>query len=231
MGISEIFSATSLVVSISAVIITYYYNKRQTSIFQKQLEEMMKKPELEVKFDFSVIDRSVSFASFRAIPVQETPKVAKIVRVKVFNKGKATAEECMAKAEIFRNNEWETFGGVRLHWIRYWEGLYNNMNNMGDLYKPVNIAVNDYEIADLVFIIKDDSKYITAIRCDRGYDLAFVDARVHLKKGDIIKVTVYCENATSNPVCLRVRKVPTYDSINSNNVKEFFEEVKCPKLT
>lgn len=193
----------------------------------------MKKPELEVKFDYSVIDRSVQL-TVPSISSDDRPVIgssdgnAKIVRVKVFNNGKATAEECMAKAEIFRNNEWETFGGVRLHWIRYWEGLYNKMEN---LYKPVNIAVNDYEIADLVFIVNDDSeRYITAIRCDRGYDLAFFDARVRLKKDDTIKVTVYCNNATSKSVCLRVKKVPTYDTINSNDVKDFLEEVECPKL-
>jgi hypothetical protein len=188
--------------------------KKQTDSLQEQVRIMKVKPKLDVEFEYSIIDKPVGDA--------------KLIRIKVSNNGDTAARECIAKAEIIRNSVPETFGGVLLHWIRYWEGVYTDIK---DQFRPVDIAKGDYEIADLVVIGKTtlNGKY-SVIRCNRNPALEPKDDRARVRAGDIIRVNVYCDNITSRPVCLEVLKDPDYDVINGNNVGDFFKEIECPKL-
>ncbi|PVU75791.1 hypothetical protein DDW11_01300 [Sulfolobus sp. SCGC AB-777_G06] len=199
--------------------------KKQTDSLQEQVRVMKVKPKLDVEFEYSIIDK----------PVGE----AKLIRIKVSNNGDTAARECIAKAEIIRNSVPETFGGVLLHWIRYWEGVYTDIK---DQFRPLNIAKGDYEIADLVVIgkITQDipfspgfyickGKY-SVIRCNRNPALVPRDDRARVRAKDIIRVNVYCDNITSKPICLEVLKDPDYDVVNGNNVGDFFKEIECPKL-
>jgi len=199
--------------------------KKQTDSLQEQVRIMKVKPKLDVEFEYSIIDK----------PVGE----AKLIRIKVSNNGDIAARECIAKAEIIRNSVPETFGGVLLHWIRYWEGVYTDIR---DQFRPVDIAKGDYEIADLVVIGKitreiplspgfyiPRGKY-SVIRCNRNPALVPVDDRARVRARDIIRVNVYCDNITSKPICLEVLKDPDYDVVNGNNVGDFFKEIECPKL-
>jgi hypothetical protein len=188
--------------------------KKQTDSLQEQVRIMKVKPKLDVEFDYSIIDK----------PVGE----AKLIRIKVSNNGDTAARECIAKAEIIRNSVPETFGGVLLHWIRYWEGVYTDIK---DQFRPLDIAKGDYEIADLIVIGKTtlNGKY-SVIRCNRNPALEPKDDRARVRAGDIIRVNVYCDNITSKPICLEVLKDPDYDVVNRNNVGDFFKEIECPKL-
>ena len=206
--------------------------KKQTDSLQEQVRIMKVKPELDVEFEYSIIDKPVPI-----IVDRHSYGVAKLIRIKVSNNGDTAARECIAKAEIIRNSVPETFGGVLLHWIRYWEGVYTDIK---DQFRPVDIAKGDYEIADLVVIGKitreiplspriPKGKY-SVIRCNRNPALVPVDDRARVRAGDIIRVNVYCDNITSKPICLEVLKDPDYDVVNGNNVGDFFKEIECPKL-
>ncbi|PVU69915.1 hypothetical protein DDW10_00160 [Sulfolobales archaeon SCGC AB-777_J03] len=207
--------------------------KKQTDSLQEQVRIMKVKPKLDVEFEYSTIDKPVPINGVN-------PKFgeAKLIRIKVSNNGDTVAKECIAKAEIIRNSVPETFGGVLLHWIRYWEGVYTDIK---DQFKPLDIAKGDYEIADLVVINKitqdilslgfyiPKGKY-SVIRCNRNPSLLPLDDRARVRARDIIRVNVYCDNITSKPICLKVLKDPDYDVINDNNVGDFFKEIECPKL-
>jgi hypothetical protein len=207
--------------------------KKQTDSLQEQVRIMKVTPKLDVEFEYSIIDKPVF--------VNDGQKHgwAKLIRIKVSNNGDTAARECIAKAEIIRNSVPETFGGVLLHWIRYWEGVYTDIK---DQFRPLDIAKGDYEIADLVAIgeitqdiplspgfSKTKDKY-SVIRCNRNPALVPKDDRARVKAGDIIRVNVYCDNITSKPICLEVLKDPDYDVVNGNNVGDFFKEIECPKL-
>ncbi|MFP3234787.1 MAG: hypothetical protein RXR08_14465 [Sulfolobaceae archaeon] len=193
--------------------------KKQTDSLQEQIRIMKVKPKLDVEFEYSIIDK----------PVGE----AKLIRIKVSNNGDTAARECIAKAEIIRNSVPETFGGVLLHWIRYWEGVYTDIK---DQFRPLDIAKGDYEIADLVVIGKTTLKFsrinntYSVIRCNRNPTLEPIDSRARVRAEDIIRVNVYCDNITSKPICLEALKDPDYDVVNDNNVGDFFKEIECPKL-
>jgi hypothetical protein len=207
--------------------------KKQTDSLQEQVRIMKAKPKLDVEFEYSIIDKPVPI-----IVDRHSYGVAKLIRIKVSNNGDTAARECIAKAEIIRNSVPETFGGVLLHWIRYWEGVYTDIK---DQFRPLDIAKGDYEIADLVVIGKitqdilspgfyiPKGKY-SVIRCNRNPALVPRDDRARVRARDIIRVNVYCDNITSRPVCLEVLKDPDYDVINGNNVGDFFKETECPKL-
>jgi len=194
---------------------------------------MKVKPELDVEFEYSIINRAV-----RIIDDRDKYGEAKLIRIKVSNNGDTTARECIAKAEIIRNSVPETFGGVLLHWIR-WEGVYTDIK---DQFRPLDIAKGDYEIADLVVIdkITQDMHFsprfyiykgkYSVIRCNRNPVLVPVDYRARVEAGDVIRVNVYCDNITSKPICLEVLKDPDFDVVNGNNVGDFFKEIECPKL-
>jgi len=239
VSISNIITTAALIASIVIYYKQYKEMSKQNETLKQQIEEMKKqtdslqeqvrimkvKPKLDVEFEYSIIDK----------PVGE----AKLIRIKVSNNGDIAARECIAKAEIIRNSVPETFGGVLLHWIRYWEGVYTDIR---DQFRPVDIAKGDYEIADLVVIGKitreiplspgfyiPRGKY-SVIRCNRNPALVPVDDRARVRARDIIRVNVYCDNITSKPICLEVLKDPDYDVVNGNNVGDFFKEIECPKL-
>jgi len=239
VSISNIITTAALIASIVIYYKQYKEMSKQNETLKQQIEEMKKqtdslqeqvrimkvKPKLDVEFEYSIIDK----------PVGE----AKLIRIKVSNNGDIAARECIAKAEIIRNSVPETFGGVLLHWIRYWEGVYTDIK---DQFRPVDIAKGDYEIADLVVIGKitreiplspgfyiPRGKY-SVIRCNRNPALVPVDDRARVRARDIIRVNVYCDNITSKPICLEVLKDPDYDVVNGNNVGDFFKEIECPKL-
>lgn len=207
--------------------------KKQTDSLQEQVRIMKVKPKLDVEFEYSIIDKPVPI-----IVASQKVGEAKLIRIKVSNSGDTVAKECIAKAEIIRNSVPETFGGVLLHWIRYWEGVYTDIK---DQFKPLDIAKGDYEIADLVVINKitqdilslgfyiPKGKY-SVIRCNRNPALVPRDDRARVRARDIIRVNVYCDNITLKPICLEVLKDTDYDVINGNNVGDFFKEIECPKL-
>jgi len=208
--------------------------KKQTDSLQEQVRIMKVKPKLDVEFEYSNIKKPVPI-----IVDGHNIGEAKLIRIKVSNNGDIAARECIAKAEIIRNSVPETFGGVLLHWIRYWEGVYTDIK---DQFRPLDIAKGDYEIADLVAIgemtqdislspgfSKTKDKY-SVIRCNRNPALVPKDDRARVRAGDIIRVNVYCDNITSKPICLEVLKDPDFDVVNGNNVGDFFKEIECPKL-
>jgi len=210
--------------------------KKQTDSLQEQVRIMKVKPKLDVEFEYSTIDKPFSIID-KPVPVNVDGHIivdrpnygeAKLIRIKVSNNGDIAARECIAKAEVIRNSVPETFGGVLLHWIRYWEGVYTDIK---DQFKPLDIAKGDYEIADLVVIGKTtlNGKY-SVIRCNRNPALVPRDDRARVRARDIIRVNVYCDNITSKPICLEVLKDPDYDVVNGNNVGDFFKEIECPKL-
>lgn len=216
--------------------------KKQNSILGQQLDELRKRPKLKVEFDYYFLDKDLQkqLSPFMGYEFFEN---VKILRIKVSNIGLDTARECIVKARILRNDTWDYFGGIKLRWVR---NPYSD-SNIEETYKPINIAVNDFEIAELIRIIKDvqtnilskesTDKYITEestiITGDIGIRRPFPigsSYSIKLSEGNIIMIIVYCNNCTSDPVCLRVKKVPTYDTINSSNIKDYFDEIECPKL-
>ncbi|MCW1294830.1 MAG: hypothetical protein QW699_00190 [Metallosphaera sp.] len=240
-------SSLSSIISAAALVITIHYYrkqtsglekqleemKRQNSILGQQLEEMRKKAKLRGEFDYTFLDKSVPLIGAVTDNLGNVIKTlkqgdAKIIRISVFNEGPVTAKECIPKVRIFRNNGWEGFGGVMLHWIRYRELIHGT--RIEDLYRPIDIAVKDNEIADLVFIIKTAKENFAAIRTDLGLDMQFADPRIRLNKDDILKVSVYCDNAMLDLPCIHVKKVPDYDTINSSNEKDFLEILECHKV-
>jgi len=259
-----------LVVWVVAVFYSHrQYNemRKQTEALQKQVEELQKKPELDVKFDYSWLD----FGDTIGFSIGEVVVNYKTVRVKVSNVGSATAEECVAKAEIMayespKHKEArdavssEKSASLRLvettilHWTRNldttilkilefeFDNIDSIMLNLKDdeverLFKPISIAVNDYELADLIIIgasglvneIYESSRY-SMIRCNLNPIILPINDNLALNEGEIIKVTVYCRNATSKSLCLKVKKIPIYDDISSSNKDKYFEEIECPKL-
>ncbi|BCU68632.1 hypothetical protein HS7_20690 [Sulfolobales archaeon HS-7] len=245
--ISIISGLGSLISAVALVITIHYYRKqtsglekqleemrKQNSILEQQLEEMRKKAELKAEFDYTFLDNAVPItdadkAIISGIMIKSgTDTRAKIVRINVFNESSVTARQCVAKVRIFRKDHWEGFGGIMLHWIRYRVGIHGN--RMEDLYRPIDIAAKDSEIADLVFIIKDHKEKYAAIRTDLGLDILFANPRTRLHEDDILKVSVYCDNATLDLPCIHVKKVPDYDTINSSNEKDFLEILECHKV-
>ena len=226
VSISNIITTAALIASIVIYYKQYKEMKKQNETLEQQIEEMKKQtnslqeqvrimkvtPKLDVEFEYSIIDKPVF--------VNDGQKYgwAKLIRIKVSNNGDTAARECIAKAEIIRNSVPETFGGVLLHWIRYWEGVYTDIK---DQFRPLDIAKGDYEIADLVVIgeitqdislspgfSKTKDKY-SVIRCNRNPALVPKDDRARVRAGDIIRVNVYCDNITSKPICLEVLRTQT----------------------
>ena len=92
------------------------------SVYATVLKPFFEKPKLEVEFDYSKLDSIDSATS----SIGGSSIVYKTVRVKVINNGKATAKECIAKAEIMANESSEhkdvkpsnLLEPVILHWRR-----------------------------------------------------------------------------------------------------------------
>ena len=231
--LSVIFSSVSLI--FSSVTFAYY------------LQLLLKKPKLEVEFDYSKLDSKDS----------ETPTIGgsstgyKTVRIKVINRGKATAEECIAKVEIMAYESPELkdvkpsnlLEPVILHWTRNLDTLttkldqidYSNEDKFERLFKPISIAVGDYEFADLIIIGKEELDQLSEdqyaiVRCNLNPNIKPVNDNLWLKFDEIIKVIIYCSNGNSKSLCLKVKKIPIYDDISSGKKDEYFEEIECPKL-
>jgi len=207
--------------------------------FAYYLQLLLKKPKLEVEFDYSKLDSKDSATS----SIGGSPTVYKTVRVKVINNGKATAEECIAKAEIMAYESTEhkdvkpsnLLEPVILHWTRNLDTFitkldpinHSNEDKFERLFKPINIAVGDYEFADLIIIGENDywGKY-AIVRCNLNPNITPMDYNnLRLKGGEIIKVIIYCSNGNSKPLCLKVKKVPaTLNEISSSNKDDYFGE-------
>jgi len=230
LSLSIIFSIVSLI--FSSVTFTYY------------LQLLLKKPKLEVEFDYSKLDYIDSASSSTG----GSSIVYKTVRVKVTNNGKATAEECIAKAEIMANESSEhkdvkpsnLLEPVILHWTRNLDTLttkldpinHSNEDKFERLFKPINIAVGDYEFADLIIIGKEEGlgappeEHYAIVRCNLNPNITPMDYNnLRLKGGEIIRVIIYCSNCNSKPLCLKVKKVPaTLNEISRSNKDDYFEE-------
>lgn len=189
------------------------------SVYATVLKPFFEKPKLEVEFDYSKLDSIDSATS----SIGGSPTVYKTVRVKVINNGKATAEECIAKAEIMANESSEhkdvkpsnLLEPVILHWTRNLDTFitkldpinHSNEDKFERLFKPINIAVGDYELADLIIIGEDDylGKY-AIVRCNLNLNITPMDYNnLRLKDREIIKVIIYCSNCNSKPLCLKVK--------------------------
>jgi len=220
------------------------------------IHQLLKKPELDVEFDYSKLDYADSVSSMAG----GMSIVYKTVRVKVTNIGKATAEECVAKAEIM-GYQYPTFKEaidvllsdknplpnlletVILHWTRNLDTSitkldeidYSNEDKFERLFKPINIAVNDYEFADLIIIGKEllgneKPERYTILRCNLNPNIKPNNDNLWLKGGIIIKVIIYCRNVTSKSLCIQLKRgVP--DEVSSGNKDAYFEEIECPKIT
>jgi len=230
LSLSIIFSIVSLI--FSSVTFTYY------------LQLLLKKPKLEVEFDYSKLDYIDSASSSTG----GSSIVYKTVRVKVTNNGKATAEECIAKAEIMANESSEhkdvkpsnLLEPVILHWTRNLDTLttkldpinHSNEDKFERLFKPINIAVGDYEFADLIIIGKEEGlgappeEHYAIVRCNLNPNITPMNYNnLRLKSGEIIRVIIYCSNCNSKPLCLKVKKVPaTLNEISRSNKDDYFEE-------
>ena len=231
--LSTIFSIVSLF--FSSLTFAYY------------LQLLLKKPKLEVEFDYSKLD-SVDIGSYSEGEGRIIMYRYKNVRVKVINNGKATAEECIAKAEIMAYESPELkdvkpsnlLEPVILHWTRNLDTFitkldpinHSNEDKFERLFKPINIAVGDYEFADLIIIGKEEGlgappeEHYAIVRCNLNPNITPMDYNnLRLKGGEIIRVIIYCSNCNSKPLCFKVKKVPaTLNEISSSNKDHYFGE-------
>jgi len=212
------------------------------SVYATVLKPFFEKPKLEVEFDYSKLDSTDS-----ATPsTGGSSTVYKTVRIKVINNGKATAEECIAKAEIMANESPELkdvkpsnlLEPVILHWTRNLDTVTTKLDSITHLnedkferlFKPISIAVGDYEFADLIMIGKEEGsgappeEHYAIVRCNLNPNITPMDYNdLRLKGGEIIKVIIYCSNGNSKPLCLKVKKVPTtLNEISSSNKDDYF---------
>jgi hypothetical protein len=216
-----------LVVWLVAVFFSYKQYKemqKQTEALQKQVEELQKKPELDVRLDYTDFDPT--FPDNR-LPTkdeiqatfEETINVRHIKLI-VCNKGKATAKECSAKVEII---EKEPPNRVISSMFLTWDLSNRNF---------IDIPVNDCEMANLITITREyeagklmyDSLSVGMITF---YNISYITNQEDwiYGKNKMLKIAVYCENATSELVYLTIKQSPkVHEIINSKNISEFFEE-------
>jgi len=236
--LGTIFDLSTIIFSIVSIASLFL------SVYATVLKPFFEKPKLEVEFDYSKLDSIDSATS----SIGGSPTVYKTVRVKVINNGKATAEECIAKAEIMANESSEhkdvkpsnLLEPVILHWTRNLDTFitkldpinHSNEDKFERLFKPINIAVGDYELADLIIIGKEEGlgappeEHYAIVRCNLNPNITPMDYNnLRLKGGEIIKVIIYCSNGNTKPLCLKVKKVPeTLNEISSSNKDDYFEE-------
>ena len=245
----------------------YNEMRKQTEALQKQVEKLQKKPELDVKFDFSWLDfgDTIGYSIGTVVVNYKTVRV-KVSNVGSATTEECVAKAEIMAYESPKHKEArdavssEKSASLRLvetiilHWTRNldttiskilefeFDNIDSIMLNLKDdeverLFKPISIAVNDYELADLIIIgasglvneIYESSRY-SMIRCNLNPMILPINDNLALNEGEIIKVTVYCRNATSKSLCLKVKKIPIYDDISSSNKDKYFEEIECPKL-
>jgi len=249
----------SIATLLTLFVYIFYFKetRKQTKALQNQVDELLKKPELGVEFDYSKLDYANSVSSMAG----GMSIVYKTVRVKVTNIGKATAEECVAKAEIM-DYQYTTFKEakdvllsnknplpnlletVTLHWTRNLDTSttmldeidYSNEDKFERLFKPINIAVNDYEFADLIIIGKEKllgnekPERYAIVRCNLNPNIKPNNDNLRVKGGYIIKVIIYCRNATSKSLCIQLKRGLSSDEISSGNKDVYFKEIECPKI-
>jgi len=223
---SLLVTLAPLVVWLVAVFFSYKQYKemqKQTEALQKQVEELQKKPELDVRLDYTDFDPNLPY---NKLPTKDEIQVASRIigvnniRLIVCNKGKATAKECSAKVEII---EKEPPNRVISSMFLTWD--LNDRNF-------IDIPVNDCEMANLITITREyqaekllyDSLSVGMITF---YNISYITNQEDwiYGKNKMLKIAVYCENATSETVYFTIKKSPKlHEIINSKNISEFFEE-------
>jgi len=233
--------------SVVALLITVYfsgkqYNEmcKQTKALQKQVEELQKKPDLKVELNPTLFDsvHPCFNKNSTSLPVEaiNEEKDVRYIKLDVCNKGKATAKECSAKVEII---EKEPPNRVISSMFLTWD-LCNRTF--------IDIPVNDCEMAVLMKIICEynarNPKYVSlyiGMRDDIDvkpfYTYSYIINKVYwmYEKNMMLKITVYCENATSKHMCIEFKNSPKCDEIiKSNNIRELFniyDDNVCSQLT
>jgi len=223
---SLLVTLAPLVVWLVAVFFSYKQYKemqKQTEALQKQVEELQKKPELDVRLDYTDFDPT--FPDNR-LPTKDEIQVASgiigvnNIKLIVCNKGKATAKECSAKVEII---EKEPPNRVISSMFLTWDLSNRNF---------IDIPVNDCEMAVFITIKREyeagkllyDSLSVGMITF---YNISYITNQEDwiYGKNKMLKIAVYCENATSELVYFTIKKSPKlHEIINSKNISEFFEE-------
>ena len=215
---------------LATVVINLIYSRKQhkemqkqTEALQKQVEELQKKPELDVRLDYTDFDPNLpnnKFSTNEELQVTIENTIVRNIKLIVCNKGKATAKECSAKVEII---EKEPPNRVISSMFLTWDLSNRNF---------IDIPVNDCEMANLITITREyqagkllyDSLSVGMITF---YNISYITNQEDwiYGKNKMLKIAVYCENATSEPVYFTIKKSPKlHEIINSKNISEFFEE-------
>jgi hypothetical protein len=207
--------------------------QKQTEALQKQVEELQKKPDLKVELNPTLFDSVHPYFNKNStnLPVEVVNEERNVwyIKLDVCNKGKATAKECLAKVEII---EKEPPNRVISSTLLTWDLNISNRTF-------IDIPVNDCEMAVLIKVIreyeenpprkpKSDSLYI-GIR--EFYTYSYIrDIRNEVyqmyEKNMMLKITVYCENATSNPKYYTINLSKLNEVINSKKISELLEEIR-----
>jgi len=221
---------TSVASIISIVLYIRYSRKqnveihKQTEALQKQVEELQKKPELDVRVNPTLFDSVHPYfnKNSTSLPVEAIngERDVRYIKLDVCNKGKATAKECSAKVEIIEKEPPNrVMGSIFLTW--------DPRNRTF-----IDIPVNDCEMAVLIEIIRKyeagkllyDSLSVGMITF---YNISYITNQEDwiYGKNKMLKIAVYCENATSELVYFTIKKSPKlHEILNSKNISEFFEE-------
>ena len=221
-----------------ALLLTVYYShkqykemQKQTEALQKQVEELQKKPDLKVELNPTLFDSVHPYfnKNSTSLPVEAIngERDVRYIKLDVCNKGKATAKECSAKVEIIEKEPPN----------RVIKSIFLTWDTGGD-HELIDIPVNDCEMAVLMKIIREynarkpmyDSLHIGMTDTVPFYTSFYTYSHITNKedwahgKNTMLKITVYCENATPKHVCITFKKSPTFDEItNSNDIREFFD--------
>jgi len=210
--------------------------QKQTEALQKQVEELQKKPDLKVELNPILFDSVHPYfnknSTNLSVEVVNNERNVWYIKLDVCNKGKATAKECLAKVEII---EKEPPNRVMSSTLLTWDLNISNRTF-------IDIPVNDCEMAVLIKIIREyeenpkrkpmsDSLYI-GIRDDKDIEPFYTysyrrnEAYQMYEKNMMLKITVYCENATSNPKYYAINLSKLNEVINSKKISELLEEIR-----
>ena len=207
----------------------YKEMQKQTEALQKQVEELQKKPDLKVELNPTLFESVHPYfnKNSKSLPVEFMNNERNVwyIKLDVCNKGKATAKECSAKVEII---EKEPPNRVISSMFLTWD--LNDRNF-------IDIPVNDCEMANLITITREyqagkllyDSLSVSMITF---YNISYITNQEDwiYGKNKMLKIAVYCENATSETVYFTIKKSPKlHEIMNSKNISEFFEEIRETK--
>ena len=226
---SLLVTLAPLVVWLVAVFFSYKQYKemqKQTEALQKQVEELQKKPDLKVELNPTLFESVHPYFNKNStslpVEVMDEKRDVGYVKLEVCNKGDATAKECSAKVEII---EKEPPNRVIMSIVLKWD--------TGGDHKLIDIPVNDCEMAVLMEITDVyESKPTQPMHGSLNigmvtfYEYKYITNKENwiYGKDKKLKITVYCENATSKPVYLIFIKSPKPNEIiNSKNISEFIE--------